>query len=66
MSIEKKKKKTEDGENVFFKALDNTFWLTSKGNSGFNRVVHRQPAIKGSSWKGKWYVAKSRLDVEFV
>ena len=28
------KKNTEDGENLFFKALDNRFWLTSKSYSG--------------------------------
>ena len=28
-------KKTEDGENVFFKALPNRFWLTSKLISRF-------------------------------
>ena len=60
------KKKTEDGENLFFKALDNTFWLTSKSYSCFNKVVHGQPSTKRTSWKGKWYVTKSRLDVEFV
>ena len=59
-------KKTEDGENLFFKALDNRFWLTLKSYSWFNRVNHGQPSIKWTSWKGKWYVTKSRLDVEFV
>ena len=28
MPIEKKK--TEDGENLFFKALGNTFWLSNR------------------------------------
>ena len=59
-------KKTDDDENVFFKALNNTFWLTSKSYSWFHKVVHGQPSIKGTSWKGKWYVTKSRLDVKFV
>ena len=27
--LKKKQKKTEDGENLFFKALVNRFWLTS-------------------------------------
>ena len=26
-------KKTEDGKNLFFKALDNRFWLTAKSYS---------------------------------
>ena len=30
VTIEKKKKKIEDGENLFLKALANRFWLTSK------------------------------------
>ena len=59
-------KKTEDGENLFFKALDSRFWLTSKSYSWLNKVVHDQPSIKRTSWKGKWYVTKSRLDVESV
>ena len=42
-------KKTEDGENLFFKALDNRFWLTSKSYSWFNKVVHGQPSIKRTS-----------------
>ena len=29
----KKKKKTEDGENLFFKALRNRFWLATKSCS---------------------------------
>ena len=32
--------KSEDGENTFFKALANRFWLTSKSCSLFNKVVH--------------------------
>ena len=43
------KKKTEDSENLFFKALDNTFWLTSKSYSWCNKVVHGQPSIKRTS-----------------
>ena len=51
MSIGKKKqnKKTEDSKNLFFKELDNKFWLTSKFYSGFNKVVHGQPSIKRTS-----------------
>ena len=59
-------KKSDDGENLFFKALANRFWLTSKSYSRFNKVAHGWPSIKWTSWKGKWYVTKSRLDVEFV
>ena len=59
-------KETEDGENLFFKAIGNKFWLISKIYSWFNEVVHGKPSIKRTSWKGKWYVTKSRLDVEFV
>ena len=44
-----KKRKTEDGENLFFKALDNRFWLTSKSYSWFNKVVHGRPSIKRTS-----------------
>ena len=35
-------KKREDGENLFFKALPNRFWLTSKSCLWFNKVVHRR------------------------
>ena len=45
------KKKTRYDESLFFKAIDNRFWLTSKSYSWFNKVFHGQP---------------SRLDVEFV
>ena len=31
-------KKTKDGENLFFKALANRFWLTSKSYSWFNKL----------------------------
>ena len=58
--------KTEDGENLFFKALANRFWLTLKSYSWFNKVVPGLTSIERASWKGKWSVAKSRLDVEFV
>ena len=34
------KKKTKDGEKLFFKALTNRFWLTSKSSSWFKKVVH--------------------------
>ena len=60
------KKKREGGKNLFFKALANTFWLTTKSYSWFNEVAHGWPSIKRTSWKGKWSVSKSRLDVEFV
>ena len=43
------KKKAEDGENLFFKALANRFWLTSKSYSWFNKVVHGRPSIKRTS-----------------
>ena len=43
------KKKTKDGENVIFKALANRMWLTWKGCSWFNKVVHGQPSIKWAS-----------------
>ena len=42
-------KKTEDGENLFFKAIGNRFWLTSKSYLWFNKVVHGQPSIKRTS-----------------
>ena len=45
-------KETEDGENLFFEALANRFWLTSKICSWFNKVVHGRPFIKWTSWKG--------------
>ena len=59
-------KKIGDGENLFFKVLDNRFWLTSKSYSWFNKVVHAQPSIKRTSGKGKWYVTKNRLDAAFA
>ena len=43
------KKKTEDGENLFFKVLAKRFWLTSKSCSWFNKVVHDRPSIKRTS-----------------
>ena len=43
------KKKTEDGENVFFKALSKRFWLTSKSCSWFNKVVHGRTSIERTS-----------------
>ena len=42
-------KRIEDSEHLFFKALDNRFWLTSKSYSWFNKVVHGQPSIKRTS-----------------
>ena len=43
------KKNTEDSENLFFKALANRFWLTSKSYSWFKEVVHGRPSIKRTS-----------------
>ena len=60
------KKKTENGENLFFKAPASRFWLTSKSYSWFNNVVNGRPSIKRTSWKGKLYATKSWLDVEFL
>ena len=31
---------TKDGENLFFKAIANRFWLRSKSYTWFNKVVH--------------------------
>ena len=42
-------KKAEDGENLFFKAVANRFWLTWKTCSWFNKVVHGRPSIKRTS-----------------
>ena len=44
-----KGKKTEDGENLFFKALANRFWLTSKNRPWFNKVVYGRPSVKRTS-----------------
>ena len=43
------KKKTENGENLFFKALASRFWLTSKSYSWFNNVGNGRPSIKLTS-----------------
>ena len=43
------RKKTENGENLFFKALSNTFWLTLKSCSWFNKVVHGRTSVKWTS-----------------
>ena len=43
------RKKTEDGETLFFKALANRFWLTSKSCAWFNKVVLGRPSIKWTS-----------------
>ena len=40
-------KKTEDGQNLHFKALANRFLLPSKSYSLFNKVVHGRPSING-------------------
>ena len=42
-----RRKKTEDGEHVFFKVLGKNFLLTSK-------VVYGWPSIKWTSWKGNY------------
>ena len=59
-------KKTEDDKNLFFKALDNRFWLTLKSYSWFNKIVLGQSSIKRTSCKGKLYVTKGILDLDFV
>ena len=55
----REKKKTEDGENVFFKALAKISLLTSK-------VVYGWPSIKWTSWKGNdmlyYYVIVLKVD----
>ena len=43
------RKKTEDSETLFFKALANRFWLISKSCSWFNKAVLAQPSIKWTS-----------------
>ena len=43
---ERERKKTEDSENVCFKALANRFWLIWKSYSWFNKVVPHQTSIK--------------------
>ena len=45
-SIRERKK---HGENVFFKALANRFWLKLECFSSFNKVVHGRPSIKRTS-----------------
>ena len=42
-------KKAEDGENVFFKALGNRFWLISKSYSWFIKIVYGGPSTKWTS-----------------
>ena len=42
-------KKAKDPENLFIKMLDNTFWLTLKSYSWFNKVFHGQPSVKRTS-----------------
>ena len=42
-------KKTDDGENVYFKALGNTFLVNIESYLWFNKVVHDQPSIKVTS-----------------
>ena len=51
-------KKTEDGENVFFKVSANRFCVTSESGSWFNKVVHGRPSIKWTSWKGNSMLLK--------
>ena len=45
----RERKKTEDSENLLFKALANGFWITSKYCSWFNKVVHGRSSIKWTS-----------------
>ena len=45
----REREKTDDYENVFFKALANRFWLTLKSCSWFNKVIHDQPSIRWAS-----------------
>ena len=47
-----REKKTEDGKNIFFKALANRFWLASKSCLWFIKIVHGRPSIKWISLKG--------------
>ena len=42
----KGREKTENDENVFFKAFTNRFLLTSKSFSWFKKVVYGQSSIK--------------------
>ena len=56
--------KKQETVKIFYKALSNRFWLTSKSYSWFTKVVHGRPSIKWTSWKVKWYFIKYRLDVE--
>ena len=51
--FDEEKGKTENGVNLFFKALANRFWLTLKNRYGSAKlVVHGRPCIKQTSWKG--------------
>ena len=57
---EVKRKKKEDGEYAFFKALAKR-----------QKVAHGWPSITWTSWKGNdmlyyCYVIKNRLDIQFV
>ena len=48
--MKRKEKKTENGVNLFFKALANRFWLTLKNRYGSAKlVVHGRPCIKQTS-----------------
>ena len=38
-------------KRIFFKALANRFWLTSKSCSWFNKAVHGRPSFKWTPWK---------------
>ena len=48
-NVEREREKTENGDNVFFKALVNRLWLTSKSCSWFNKIVHGRLSIKWTS-----------------
>ena len=60
-----RRKKTEDGKNVFFKALAKDFLLTSK--SYLWPTFYQMDLIK-RLWHDilLCYITKSRLDIQFV
>ena len=45
----REREKTDDYENVFFKAFANRFWLTLKSCSWFNKIIHDQLSIRWTS-----------------
>ena len=56
--MEREGKKTEDCENVLFKALANRFWVTLNSCSWFNKVIHGRPPIKWNSWEVYYMLLK--------